>query len=173
MKPLIPPFEVQAQLQPAFDRLGLPALPQHLHEVLIAFCLYHFIFVYAAPVCSLWLFPKQYAHFDARKDLNWRLQCVSFVQSIVIGAASLWVIMNDPERAAMKTATERVCGYSSAPQSVAALALGYFLWDLMVTTRNFEDQGLGIFLHAASCVTVYSLGFVSFFYSVITPTLQC
>ena len=61
----------------------------------------------------------------------------------------------------MVGAGERVLGYTGACGLVQAMAVGYFIWDLIVSTLHIGDFGIGLFLHAVSALAVYMFGFVS------------
>ena len=56
---------------------------------------------------------------------------------------------------------ERVYGYTGASGLIQAFAAGYFIWDLIVSTRHIGIFGLGIWAHAVSALCVFSFGFVS------------
>jgi hypothetical protein len=161
MKSLIPPIApLQNFLRPAADVLGLQALPLHVHEIAIAAILYHVIFRYLAPWLSVWLLPNRYRRFTPKEILDWNLQCVSMVQSIVISILAVRYLTNDNTGTSMSPEA-RVLGYSGAAGSVQAFATGYFLWDLIICVKNFDNIGLPVLIHAISCLIVYSLGFVS------------
>jgi hypothetical protein len=162
MKGLIPPLPFQSKLQPLADAVGLPVFAQHAHEVAISYALYHIIFEYAAPTLSKALVPS-YKNFDFKTTLKWKTQCVSMVQSILICSLSLWVMVNDKERASMNAA-ERVFGFTGAGATVQAFAMGYFIWDLINAIQYFKYVGLPVLLHAVAAVAVYLLGAVSFLF---------
>lgn len=61
------------------------------------------------------------------------------------------------------TSGERVYGYTGAGGLVQAMAAGYFLWDLMISTVHFKIFGPGLWFHAISALWVFSFGFVSCF----------
>lgn len=70
----------------------------------------------------------------------------------------------DEERREM-SAFERVYGYTGACGMIQGLAAGYFLWDLVVTSRNVGIFGVGMWAHAVCALCVFSFGFVSSFLS--------
>lgn len=73
-------------------------------------------------------------------------------------------MFNDNERYEMKNSVaERVYGYTGASGLIQALACGYFLWDLVVSTRYIKVFGIGIWAHAITALCVFSFGFVSTF----------
>ena len=57
---------------------------------------------------------------------------------------------------------ERVYGYTGASGLMQGLAAGYFLWDLLVSTRYIKIFGIGIWMHAVTALCVFGFGFVSF-----------
>lgn len=69
-------------------------------------------------------------------------------------------------------AGERVYGYSGACALVQALATGYFLWDLIVSTLHIKTFGVGMWFHAVSALWVFSLGFVSIFLYNAVPDIS-
>lgn len=150
--------------RPFADALALRTLPLHVHEILPAFCFYHFTNTVLAPLVSRRLFPTTYADLSARTKTNWHAHVVSLVQSCFINTAALWVIYKDSERMQMD-AVQRVWGYTGATGMVQAFSAGYFLWDLMTGILDWDVHGWGVVAHAASALAVSSLGFVGFFYS--------
>ena len=74
---------------------------------------------------------------------------------------AFWVMFVDEERKDMKhSAVERIHGYTGMSGLLQAFACGYFLWDLLISTRNIKIFGLGIWFHAMSALSVFSFGFV-------------
>ncbi|KAF2666436.1 DUF887-domain-containing protein [Microthyrium microscopicum] len=161
MTSLVPPVvALQPLWTPVADALNLRALPLHAHEIVIAAGFYHIIFKYLTPWISAQLLSRRYRQFSRKEALDWNLQCVSMVQSILISWLAIWVMKNDGVRAMNSEDQEgRVFGYSGPAGSVQAFATGYFLWDLVVSLQNLSDVGLPVLIHAFSCFTVYLLGF--------------
>ena len=147
---------------PFAERLQLPSLPYHIHEVITAYILYQSIESVLSPWLSTRLFPNIYPKLNRRTRINWDVHVVSIVQSCLINALALWVMFKDEERYDMRhSAVERIYGYTSASGLIQAFATGYFLWDLIVSTRNFSIFGIGIWFHAVSALSVFAFGFVS------------
>lgn len=160
--PVPPPSPYLFELtKPFADAVSLPTLPYHVHEVLFAFVFYQSIQSIVSPVLSTYLFPEIYPKLKPRTRINWDVHVVSFVQSVLINTAALWVMFTDAERYDMKnSAVERVFGYTGASGLIQGLAAGYFLWDLVVSTRYVKMFGVGILAHAVCALLVYSFGFV-------------
>ena len=161
--PLPPPAPILFNLvKPYADKLGLTTLPYHIHEVIFAFFLYQTIQSLVSPVLSTYLFPNIYPRLNSRTRVNWDVHVVSLVQSCLVNSMALWVMFTDMERYQMSSNTvERVFGYTGASGLIQAFAAGYFVWDLLVSTRYIKIFGLGIWAHAVTALLVFSFGFVS------------
>ncbi|KAG5994950.1 hypothetical protein E4U52_000544 [Claviceps spartinae] len=147
--------------QPLCDRVGLPALSLHVHEILVAALFYSVIFYPVSPILSRILAPKYYSRLSRKRRLNWNAHVVSMIQSILINGLAIWVIMTDKERAGM-TWEERIWGYTGGTSMIQGLAAGYFVWDLVITSLNLTVFGLGTLAHALAALIVFSFGFRPF-----------
>jgi TLC domain len=159
--PLRSPPWLQRLSAPLSAYLEMPTLTPHIHQVIFAFGLYQFTFVYLSPVLSTLLFPHSYPKLSRRTRINWDVHVVSFVQSLLVCGLAGYVMVYDMERKAMGW-RERVYGYTGALGLTQAFGCGYFLWDLYVCTRYLSMFGPGMLAHAVSALAVYSFGFVSF-----------
>jgi hypothetical protein len=158
--PLAPPAALVPYAEKLAGYFGLKTLPLHIHEVTVAYTIYHITNKYVSPALSRYFVPRTYASLNARTKLNWDVHVVSFVQSVLICTMALWVMWTDTERYEMDT-KERVHGYTGASGLIQAFATGYFLWDLVVTAQHVRVFGIGMLFHAISALCVFSLGFVS------------
>ncbi|KAJ5085348.1 hypothetical protein N7532_010119 [Penicillium argentinense] len=156
-----PPAWLRTFVEPYALRLNSPTLADHIHEVFLAFAFYQFIHSFLSPWLSPILFPTHYNKLNARTKLNWDIHVVSLVQSVLINVAALWIMFVDTERGQMSTG-ERVFGYTGACGLIQALAVGYFLYDLIVSVVHVNMFGIGLLFHAASALWVFSLGFRPF-----------
>ncbi|KPM44833.1 hypothetical protein AK830_g1698 [Neonectria ditissima] len=152
---------LSACVQPWADYFDLPTLPLHIHEVLFAALVYSVIFYPISPWLSNWLAPAHYPKLPRNRRLNWDAHVVSMFQSLLINGLAIWVMFTDNELEEMDW-QERVWGYTGASGFIQAFAAGYFLWDLIVTSLNFDVFGIGTLLHAIAALFVYSLGFRPF-----------
>lgn len=163
-----PPSWLQNIVTPAAEYLQLSSLPYHIHEVVFAYTLYQTIESVVSPQLSAALFPNIYPKLNRRTRINWDVHVVSLVQSCLINALALWVMFNDEERREMNSSpVERIYGYTSASGLIQAFATGYFIWDLIVSTRNFSIFGIGIWFHAVSALSVFTFGFVNLSWEVV------
>jgi hypothetical protein len=156
-----PPAWLQELVTPWAEYLRLYTLPYHVHEVIFAFAFYQLIHSYVSPWLSTILFPRHYPQLPKRTRLNWDIHVVSFVQSVLINVVALWVMFADEERNRMNI-DERVHGYTGADGLVQALATGYFIYDIIVSTLYIKLFGIGMLFHAISALCVFSLGFRPF-----------
>jgi hypothetical protein len=145
---------------PLAEKFNLPTLPDHIHEVLFAALLYHFILVVVSPWLSTLLFPKSYPALSRRTKFNWDIHVVSFFQSIIVCSLALYDMFYCEERPLM-TWRERVFGYTGSEALIQAFATGYFVWDLYICGRYINMFGPGMLAHAVSALNVYSCGYVS------------
>ncbi|KAF9885499.1 hypothetical protein FE257_012826 [Aspergillus nanangensis] len=145
---------------------NLPAASEHIHEILFSFIGYQLIHFVISPWLSPRLFPRHYQGLNRRTKLNWDVHVVSLVQSTTINAAALWVMFTDAERKDMSIG-ERVHGYTGSCGLISALATGYFIYDLIISTIYIRIFGVGMLFHAISALWVFSFGFRPFvnFYS--------
>lgn len=166
------PFRVPPVLARATDgissRYNLDTLPLHIHEILLAFAFYHFTCTRFSPALSRRFFPRIYPALNERTKLNWDVHVVSLVQSTIISGLALWVMWTDKERSNMDW-RERVWGYTGGMGMIEGLAAGYFVWDLWISTLHVDLFGIGLWVHAASALWVFGLGFVSEVHFIVTP----
>jgi len=119
MKDPIPPPSMLVQLSKPFtEKLGLTTLPFHVHEVLLGFLGYHFIFNVLSPSVSRFVCPQVYRGFNKRTQINWNIHWVSMVQCLFINTAALWVIFHDKQRHEMDW-RGRLWGYTPATGMVS------------------------------------------------------
>ncbi|PLN81335.1 DUF887-domain-containing protein [Aspergillus taichungensis] len=156
-----PPAWLRDFVDPWAQRVNLPGLSDHFHEVIIFFLGYQFIHSVLSPLLSPILFPRHYPHLNKRTKLNWDVHVVSLIQSVSICALALWVMFTDKERQSMN-AGERVYGYTGGCALVGSMAMGYFVYDLIVSTMHLRMFGIGMLFHAISALWVFSFGFRPF-----------
>ena len=168
---MLDPFPVPASrafvsaIKPFSDVLNLHSLPLHAHEIAFATALYFFTEKIFSPWFSNLFFSNVYPRLSRKSRLNWDVHIVSFVQSCLINALSLYIIWFDEERKAWRSNDhweDRIWGYYGAGGLCQSFALGYFLWDLYTCSMNIDIFGWGMFAHAVSAVSVFGLGYVRF-----------
>jgi TLC domain len=161
LDPIPPPLSwLSEAVRPVSDLLEFRTLPYHVHEIIFALFFFQSVQSFVSPVLSSYLFPDIYPKLNRRTKVNWDVHVVSTVQSCLINALALWVLFTDEERKNMN-ALERVYGYTGGCGLIQGLAIGYFLWDVLICTRHFKIFGLGFWAHGVCALSVFSLGFVS------------
>lgn len=169
MKTMIDPLRawasrpLQELLADPAHALHLSALPLHLHEVLIALGLYTFVANVISPFLSARIVSETYAKLDHGGRINWNVHVVSFVQSIIVNALSLYVIFYDEQRKAWRPDDQwamRIWGYTGLTGLLQSFALGYFLWDLYMCIRHVGIFGWGMVVHALASSSMFIIGFV-------------
>ncbi|KAI9370202.1 TLC domain-containing protein [Aspergillus egyptiacus] len=162
LDPVPPPPEwLRAVIEPWAQRFHSPALADHCHEIIASFFAYLLIHYALSPWLSPKLFPRHYPNLNKRTKLNWDVHVVSLVQSTFINAVALWVLFADEERKSM-TSGERVYGYDGSCALVASLAVGYFIYDLIISTVYVRMFGIGMLFHAICALWVFSFGYRPF-----------
>lgn len=161
--PIAPPAFLVSATKPFADAFNLHSLPLHVHEILFATALYTFTEKVFSPWISNLLTPDIYKKLSRRGKLNWDVHVVSFVQSLLINALSLYIIWFDKERATWRDDSQwemRIWGYYGSGGLAQSFALGYFLWDLYTCSMHVEIFGWGMLAHAISAVAVFAFGYV-------------
>lgn len=166
--PFAPPESVVRVFRPLADRLGLPTLPLHAHEALVSFAIYEVLFSVVSPWLSRRLVPKAYAGFSRRTRLNWDSRVTSqFQQAYILGLVA-YTMLRDPSRSDTGW-EERLWGYNGIIGLIQGSAVGYFLWDVRLSTMYMDIMGADSLAHAAGWLIITFIGFVSV-PSVVTRT---
>ncbi|KAH0287753.1 DUF887-domain-containing protein [Aureobasidium namibiae CBS 147.97] len=159
--PIACPQWLAEATRPLADKLSLPTLPLHIHEVLLAVVFYQTINAVVAPALSRRFFPQAYSSFNHRTRLNWDVHVVSMAQSLLVNTTALWIMYYDTDRNNMNWAG-KIWGYDGALGFLQSLAGGYFMWDLFMCTYHINIFGPGMLAHAISACTVFFFGFRPF-----------
>ncbi|KAF2674645.1 hypothetical protein BT63DRAFT_419930 [Microthyrium microscopicum] len=159
--PLPNPPWLRELVTPLAKRAGLHTLPDHIHQVLLAFAIYQATLLWISPLITKIFFAESYAKLSKRTQFNWHVHAVAFIQAIIISGVALWVLAKEQERPHMNW-QERIYGYTGALGMVQAFGAGYFVWDLYICIRYYSMFGFGMLAHAISALTVYTTGFYPF-----------
>ncbi|THC95372.1 hypothetical protein EYZ11_005140 [Aspergillus tanneri] len=150
-----PPAWLRDAVDPWAIYFNVPAISDHIHEVLIAFIVYQLIHFILSPWLSPLIFPRHYPQLNRRTKLNWDVHVVSLVQSIFINVVALWAMFADEERKSMNVG-ERVYGYTGVCGMLGAFAAGYFVYDLIVSAIYIQPGANSLWL-------VFKRPFVNFY----------
>lgn len=131
----------------------------HWHEIVGAFVAYVLVQRYSRPWARKY-FGSAYTELLPRTQLNFDIHLVSMFQCIlsILMCGPMW---NHPFR--LNHAIEphnAIFGYTPYAGLVAAVTIGYFVWDIYVCIRYFLLFGWGFLFHgvAAGYVFVCALG---------------
>ncbi|KAF2099769.1 DUF887-domain-containing protein [Rhizodiscina lignyota] len=159
--PFAPPASVARVFKPVANYLGLSTLPLHVHEIVLSFVVYEILFKVASPVLSRHFWPKTYNAFNRRTRINWDSRVTSQIQQAVILSLVIYTILTDPERTGTTWQT-RLWGYNGITGLVQALAAGYFLWDVHISSVHMDVMGADSLAHATGWLLITLIGFRPF-----------
>jgi hypothetical protein len=145
--------------EPVGDFLGLPHLPNHIHELLFSLLLFHVIYTRLSPTITTYLFPKIYPAYSHEKKVDWDCHIVSLTQSIINSVISMYVIFYDEERKSM-TWQERVWGYTEPSNVALGVANGYFVWHAIMMIKYKYMYGWSMVAHGFCCLLIMLPGWV-------------
>jgi hypothetical protein len=155
-----PPKGLSGLFEPLGEVLGLPLLPQHMHEILFFLFLYDLIYTRISPSLSTSFFPKVYPKLTAKERIDWNVHVVSLTQCTLIGILAAFCLIFDQERRNM-TWQERVWGYTGATNTLLGIANGYFVWHLLSMIKYFKLYGWSMVAHGVCALAIMISGFVS------------
>ncbi|PQE17467.1 TLC domain-containing protein [Rutstroemia sp. NJR-2017a WRK4] len=139
--------------EPVGDFLGLPHLPNHIHETLFFLLLFHVIYTRLSPAIATYLFPKIYPAYSHEQKVDWDCHIVSLTQSIINSVLSMYVIFYDEERKSM-TWQERVWGYTEPSNVALGVANGYFVWHAIMMIKYKYMYGWSMVAHGFCCLLI-------------------
>lgn len=169
------PFEASASVarlsKPLANYLGLSTLPLHAHEIVLSFAVYELLFKVVSPALSRRFWPQTYGAFNKRTRINWDSRVTSQIQQAVILSLVVYTIISDPQRA-HTTWQMRLWGYNGMTGLVQALAAGYFLWDVHISSVHMDVMGADSLAHATGWLLITLIGFVSLPFSPLLRILR-
>ncbi|KAK7204046.1 TLC domain-containing protein [Myxozyma melibiosi] len=147
------PPAVQETLTTVCNAIGLPMLAPHIHEVVLAFALYHGLFLMGPLFNSAF---SSYKTMPRRTRINFDIHVVSQVQCLLIIALAFPAFF-DPE-----LKVDHLFAYSPYGGLVYAFAVGYFAWDSYISLKYINWFGIGFAVHGIASVSVFLLSFRPF-----------
>jgi hypothetical protein len=156
-----PPRGLTDLFEPLGDLLGLPLLPQHMHEILFFLCFYELLYTAISPSLSTRFFPKVYPKLDGKAKIDWNVHVVSLTQCSLIAPLAAFALIFDQERKNM-TWQERVWGYTGVTNTLLGMANGYFVWHLLRMIKYYKIYGWSMVAHGISALAIMMSAFVSF-----------
>ncbi|ODV94231.1 hypothetical protein PACTADRAFT_51105 [Pachysolen tannophilus NRRL Y-2460] len=138
---------------PFVEEYFKPYLPEalgnglnHIHEIVFVILLYHAIFVIARIVFKI-LWPNYKISQNLLNEFG--IHVVSFIQSIII------LIMLIPALQNPYLENDRVFGYTPYSGLLTSFAVGYFIWDAIISILY---SAFGFFLHGLTSSIVFGIG---------------
>lgn len=127
----------------------------HWHEIVFLFVFYTALHV-VLPAFSRRFFPS-YAKLDPKTKANFDIHNVSQVQAIILVClvVPLWWHPN-------WYGNKDISGWCDFGGFVAAVTVGYFVWDVYVCIRYFHLFGVAFLGHAVAALYVFSLTLIPF-----------
>ncbi len=114
--------------------------------------------VATALLCQL-VYLSSFSVFDAiskthrplspAKKIDWASRIVSSCFSIY-AVANSFLALGNPELAA-----DKLFAYTPEAEHLMAVALGYFVWDIVICIQHLKLFGPGFLVHAICCVNIY------------------
>lgn len=138
---------------------GLTCLPAHAHEILLFAGFYFVVHILSAVAAPL--FVPQYRSLKPANKHGFDAHVVSHVNAILLCVISFPMFFSDN----LRTHTS----YTPYSGFVVSAAVGYFLWDLVVTLVYYKYNGFGFFLHAIVALYVFLQALRPFMMDIAAP----
>ncbi|KAJ2781892.1 hypothetical protein H4R18_002598 [Coemansia javaensis] len=135
-----------------FSAVGLPRLAMYWPRVLVAVALFEAVYRLFAVVSPV-LFPASWARMNKVERYKWCVRKASTVHAAYMVTRSLVTIAD------MELRGNPLHGTDPDAESAYAVAVGYFLWDMINTYTNLDMNGWGFMSHAVMSFSVYLLSF--------------
>ncbi|PKI83193.1 hypothetical protein MVES_002932 [Malassezia vespertilionis] len=136
-------------VEPYAEMLQLPHLPAHISTILRSFLFWCSLQLLSAGI-SPKLFPNAFAKMRARTKVQWDIHFVSLVHSSFIAPIGLYNFFYPDKN------LDPFFGYTYQIGQMYAIAMGYFIWDIMISVRY---EGLPFILHGLLSFIALALAF--------------
>lgn len=134
-------------VQAASNKVGLRELPAYLDTIVFFFLLFQFTYSFLGEYLTRLLIPKKWDTFPQRVKVDWKIRCVSMIQSTILGPGSLFVVFGNWEARQQKGLVERLFTTNDAELQLATVAFAYMLWHLLAMVYHYKQYGPGMFVH--------------------------
>lgn len=118
-------------------------------RIMLLSCLNWFILMHLSQKFSSFVFGNSYKSLPNTKQRSWDTRFVAVIHAVAVCVLAVPICFDEHLN------QDRVFGTNSYSQSVFAFTSGYFLWDIVVSIRFFDDFGVGSVVHAVLCFFVY------------------
>ncbi|GEM12621.1 TRAM/LAG1/CLN8-like domain-containing protein [Rhodotorula toruloides] len=136
--------------QPLARSFHLTALPPVSHLVLLSLAA-----SFAAQRVSALLSPRVFGKYyptERRKRDDWDLHMVGWLYAFIATPIAIHLLRHPSPELQL----DPLYGVALPEQRLSAIGIGYFIWDALVTFRHINTQGLGFFLHGATCLVAFT-----------------
>lgn len=137
-------------------------LDKHIHELIAVFLAYHALYLLSY-FLSPRIWPAKFKTLSYKTRIDFHIHVVSLVQSVLI------LILIIPCFYDLDLAEDRVFGYTPYSGFVTTMALGYFLWDSVMSIWYVQYFGIGFLVHGIVSSAVFAIGlspFISYYAAV-------
>ncbi|CCF55762.1 hypothetical protein KAFR_0A03270 [Kazachstania africana CBS 2517] len=121
---------------------------KHLHEIVISFIFYNLLASYVAPKLNSLIFKRSYNDIKNKKSkIDFDIHTVSMFQAFI----SLYILY---PTLFLPVNLDITSYHDDLSSMVAALSIGYFLWDLSICIKHFSLYGIEFTAHALASLYI-------------------
>jgi len=131
--------------------LHLPHLAPYVPLILRSFVAFNFCNMLSSMVSPY--VSKSYATLPKKTKHAWDVRFTSTVHAVLVSYLA-WGVLDKPEL------EDRAFGWNNEVGTMASIAVGYFIWDVMESLVWYED--LGFTAHAVACLFIFGSSFRPF-----------
>ncbi|KAF9246437.1 DUF887-domain-containing protein [Melanogaster broomeanus] len=136
--------------RPLSTTYGLSALPDIADIVVMAGLFFAVVHFSLSPAVNKVLFPVSYGRANKRTRRIWDAHVVSLIHAFVV------VVLASRCLQEKSLEEDRAFGSHSNATFTVAIAIGYFMWDAVVSIIHFTD--IGFVVHGVACLSIFLLG---------------
>lgn len=137
-----------------FPSENMTPFQAHWHEIAISAVFYFLVHRISPAICSKWV-GLAYTNLEKKTKINFDIHVVSMVQCVVSVGIIFFGFGNDYFLNRLADPEGSVFGYNPFLGFLAAVSIGYFIWDLFVCAWYFKFFGLGFFFHGLAALYVF------------------
>jgi Ca2+/Na+ antiporter len=130
-----------------FPLSELKQLEQNFDFIILSAILLHLVYVFGGLLSNK--FSSHYRNLQKSKQASWRIHIVSVVFSLLVIPLSI------PMYSIKSLQNDKLFGSSTYSASLISFAIGYFLWDLIISIIHFSETGWPFVFHALACMSVF------------------
>lgn len=149
---MVLPRQAVMWFQPYADSLGIPQMAPHLPMIVRSLLLWTSLQLLSSGL-SPKLFPKTFSRLNRKTRISWDIHFVAFCHAVLITplAARVWLKVHNQPTHPLRI--DRLYGYDYETGQVYAIALGYFIWDAIISIMY---EGPGFIAHGVVCFMAFT-----------------